>query len=788
MQFLDQFIFPQGKLVVAVEHPSNLRAYKPGTDLPTDKSVFFGPALRKDVTGEKESVIGTVALWVDVDAQELPRTTYPPTSVVWSGRGWHMYWLLDDPLLDIERIETYNQALLHDTNGADPGSWNANRVLRVPGTINKKYDPPAQVQLRSNNGVRYHISDFEVLGTLKRKTRHKIQTGDRRGYRSRSERDWAVICDLIAAGATDKLILQLFEKQAIGDKYRDLTTPKQYLPHTISKARSKTTRSKEGEWIEGDDGYYIPTRDGARRVSTFVISPRVLLDGAVFGEEDAIVGDVSAAGYTWTDVTFPRASFTSIRQMDKACPVAAWQFLGRDTDVRKLLPYLMEQLQDVGLPRIAATPTLGLHKIGGEYLFLGDKQVLNQDTQWTGFDGPLAWLPTGREHPELDLEPNMTDDERESLAELVPLLNESGIIWPMLGWYAATPLKPWLEERGVRFPVLNVTGVRGSGKTTLIQRVMMPMFGQTNSKSYDAGTTRFVKLALLGSTNAIPIAFSEFRYESVEHFIRFVLLSYDTGHDPRGRSDQTTVDYPLTAPFTIDGEDLITDPAARERVVAVQLSSSTVAEGSDAYSAFQRLRSSLPKQFAGHYIQQLIAQANAKELDQVLTDARTSMFEAFPQPLPDRIRNNYTVVLFGTKLWCNAVGLPHIDPKLLADSIGLVYSVEAGRGRLLIDDFIEDVVNGCNRGTSTFKWHYSSEEKILYFQLSPAHSWWLVTRRRQGRGTLERSAMQAQLKEVSYSVDPQVVDNAWLYGVHLPSAVNGGLDIPNHLDTMEIHI
>ncbi len=783
--FLEQFQFPDGQMVVAIRHPSNLTIYN-GEQLPTDKNVFFGPALRTDTSGNKDSVVGTTAFWVDVDANELPRTTYPPSAAVRSGRGWHLYWMLDEPLKDIERIEEYNQILMHDTMGSDPGSWNANRVMRVPGTLNTKYDPPEEVVLEYINGIQYHVSDFDVLKILKRKTRHKIQTGDRRGFRSRSERDWSVICDLIAAGATDKLITSLFDKQAVGDKHRDANTSRKYLPHTLSKARTKVSEAQEEEWVENDEGYFVPTRSGLRRVSTYTLDPRVLLDGSVFDEEDAIVADVEAAGYTWKDITFPRSAFTSVRAMDKSCPVAAWQWLGRDSDVRHLLPYLMEQLQSKGLPRVAATPTLGFHVVNERPYFLGDKEVLGARSVWEEFDGPLAWLPTGREHPEMLLQPSVGPSDLELLADLVPKLNKPEVLWPMLGWYAASAAKPWLEEQGFRFPVLNVTGVRGSGKTTLIQRVMMPLFGQADPKSYDSGTTRFVKLSLLGSTNAIPIAFSEFRYESVEHFIRFVLLAYDTGHDPRGRSDQTTVDYPLTAPFSIDGEDLITDPAARERVVAVQLAGRTIVEGSESYNAYNTLRARIPPGFAGHYIQYMLGKIVDGSLKDDLEAAHSAMFAAFPGKLPDRIRNNYTVAMFGARVWCDVVGIEHPDANVVRESMDLVYSVEAGRGRLLVDDFIEDVINAVVRSTSTFQWKFDSNENTLYFQLSPAHAWWLVSRRRQGRGTLERNAIQAQLKEVDYCREPKAVDNTWMYGVHLTEARTAGLDVPTHLETMEV--
>lgn len=791
-EFFEHFMFDGGEIGIAVGHPSRLELHSSlPNGIPTNTDVFFTPALRN---GEgngagKANVVGTRVVWADVDDERLPRTTFPPSMVVRSGHGYHLYWFLNKPLLSPDAIENINKALVHDIPTADKASWNVNRVLRVPGTINTK-KPIAEVTLeQSNTALVYDIQDFNVLAALDRKARHKIKTGDRRGYKSRSERDWAVITALVQAGARDELIRLLFDDQPVGDKYRDPATHPGYFDRTVERVRSSNAvKVRAQEFSEGDDGYYIRTaRGGTRRVSTFVITPKLLLDGSAFGAEDAIVGDVTASEYLWENMTFTRGAFTSVRKMDAEAPIAAWQWLGNDNDVRKLLPFLMEDLVGNGLPRVAASPTLGLHFLKDKPYFVGDTQTLTDDQLWNGYGGPIAWLPNRREHPKLSLSPRApTGQQLHMLRSTIPMLNEPESVWPMLGWYASACMKPWLESQGYRFPTLNVTGSRGSGKTTLIQRVMMPLFGQVDPKSYDAGTTRFVVLSLLGSTNAVPIAFSEFRYESVEKFLRFVLLSYDTGHDPRGRPDQTTVDYPLMAPFSLDGEDIVTDPAARQRIVVVLLATRTIDEGSDAYKAYKGLE--IPSTFGGFYLQRVLARLQKGDLGGVLDDARKAVFEAFPSKLPDRVRNNHVVAYFGVKLWCDVVEMDPPPADVLGRSITSVYNTEIGRGRMLVDDLVEDVVNAAASAEHRFKWDYDESSSILYFQLATAHSWWVEKRRRQGRGSLERDSLRQQLKEVHYSRDGAVRKGVWMYGVHLPSALEADLDVPQRVNVKEVTV
>lgn len=779
-EFLKEFTFGGLIATASVLRPKIYPTFLSTDDLSTliidpSKDLYFGPAMRRTEGNEKKDVLGTKVLWVDVDHVEKPQCTLPPSMTVFSGHGWHLYWILKAPLLDVDLLESLNKILVDDIPTSDNSCWNCNRVLRVPGTTNlKQTEAPVPVELKVfKSYLTYTPEDIQILTKLNKATKHKISTGDSRGYRSRSERDWAILTALVNANASEALIALLFFEQPCGDKAKDND---QYLKHTLEEIKAKEPTVPVEEFVEKEDGYYAPFRKGLRRVSTFTISPKVLLDGSVFNSPDAIVGDVNASKYVWKNITFTRAAFSSVGQMDKQTPIAAWQWLGHDDDVRKLLPFLLDTLQAQGLPKVAATPVLGLHKIKNKWLFLGHSQTTSAEEVWDGHKGPLAWLPLQREHPEMNLEPLLSLEQLDYVGRMVPQLNHPETIWPMIGWYAATVLKPWIEERKYRFPILNVAGTKGSGKTTLIQRVFMPLFGQSNPKTYDANTTRFVTLILMGSTNAIPIAFSEFRYESVDTFIRFILLSYDTGHDPRGRGDQTTVDYALTAPFSVDGEDLIEDPAARERVVVAQLHPEAVLEGSTAYAAFKEFRDNVPENFGGYYIKEVLKLE--PEWKDILERAKKSVFDEFPSRLPDRVRNNHIVAYFGILLWCKVTNTEIPSPSVLKGSITSVFDLTAGRARTLVDSMVEDVANAVASGTVMFASAYNAETNILWFQLAPTHSWWIASRRRQGRGSLERDAIRAQLKEAPYSVVSQVVNGAWMFGVDLAKASELGLDVP----------
>lgn len=771
---------PQNTYIEVTQLPSNRRYIapdkingalsQPGTD------IYFAPALRKNPGTTREDVFGTRVLWADVDRSTQPYSTFPPSIVVHSGGGWHLYWLLNEWCTDVNTIEDANKALMEDVDGDH--CWNANRLLRVPGTYNSKY-PNVLCELRQlRPGITYDIGDFAALAKIDNKTRHKIRTGDRRGYKSRSERDWAIIESLVLANATDTLIRTVFLTQPCGDKFRDPdTNAEQYLQHTIDQVREKSRtvrvlRRTVGDIVDGDDGYYVDRARGRSRLSTFTFQPTLLLEG---DKEDVLVGTIRSNNYEWKDVRLPRSAFNDRKSLDKHLTTAAWVWLGRDDDVRALLPFLLKQIQDKGLPRSKATSVLGRH----DTMFVGNTQTVDASQLYDGVDSPLVFLQPHRELPKV----NYTQGPVPDLKQLYDI-NKPSALHTVLGWYMATPFKPQLEARGIRFPILNLYGTRGSGKTSLT-RTMQRLMGYAPTVSYDCNTTRFVVLTLLGSTNSIPVAFSEFRAAVAERFIRFVLLSYDTGHDPRGRADQTTVDYPLTAPFSVDGEDIINDAACKERILAVNLHPEDIAESTPQYKAFTTVRDLPLEQFALPYIQWCLS-AN---LDDMLTVAKRDVFEAFPETLPDRVRNNMIVARAGqlgfqafTTLGCLIPTREIFEPILRS-----VWSPELGRSITLADEFCEAIVNAVAMKRSDF--YYMLEDGVLWFQLATAMAWWQRFRRMSGQNTLERDAVRAQLIERStnlgdkgqYVVAPCAKDGRWLYGIHLEHAHTSGLDVPDKI-------
>jgi hypothetical protein len=126
------------------------------------------------------------AIWVDIDVKPKPATwdaehpgrthyeTFPealaglsrfvkkaglptPTSVVNSGGGLHAYWISKEPLAPDEwrpYAGGLKALLLQEGVKCDAGlTTDIARLLRVPGTLNHKYNPPRPVQLLHLGGM-----------------------------------------------------------------------------------------------------------------------------------------------------------------------------------------------------------------------------------------------------------------------------------------------------------------------------------------------------------------------------------------------------------------------------------------------------------------------------------------------------------------------------------------------------------------------------------------------------------------------------------------------------------
>ncbi len=121
-----------------------------------DREVYFCTHQLKSVDGrtcrQKEYAADRVTcLWVERDAATIPEHLPQPTATVESSPGrYHDYYRLDRPVCP-DRAENLN-CRLTNAIGGDAG-WHLTKLLRPPGTRNRKYpgSPPVKLSFVSDN-------------------------------------------------------------------------------------------------------------------------------------------------------------------------------------------------------------------------------------------------------------------------------------------------------------------------------------------------------------------------------------------------------------------------------------------------------------------------------------------------------------------------------------------------------------------------------------------------------------------------------------------------------------
>jgi len=153
------------------------------------RNIYFGCCTRAEKVGTKEGCREVVALWLDLDfkdltggegeAKKIIETMIPPSVIVHTGNGFHVYWLLREPIEALpEIIETYLKGLARHYNG-DSSAAELARILRVPGTFNYKQGGKKPVSIiRADYNLRYNLSDFDDLKISSTNTKEKTSRND----------------------------------------------------------------------------------------------------------------------------------------------------------------------------------------------------------------------------------------------------------------------------------------------------------------------------------------------------------------------------------------------------------------------------------------------------------------------------------------------------------------------------------------------------------------------------------------------------------------------------------
>jgi P4 family phage/plasmid primase-like protien len=155
-------------------HADNLGGVDEFADLHRDRNVYVGVAPRADGKSRgTDACVALYALFADIDFKDSSEAeargrlaAFPlvPSAVVASGGGLQVYWLLQEALDLANGGAAHAKQLLRalaTALGADLSAAEPARILRLPGTLNHKYDPPRLVVVEAlSEHRRYRLDDL----------------------------------------------------------------------------------------------------------------------------------------------------------------------------------------------------------------------------------------------------------------------------------------------------------------------------------------------------------------------------------------------------------------------------------------------------------------------------------------------------------------------------------------------------------------------------------------------------------------------------------------------------
>jgi hypothetical protein len=200
-------------------------------------------------TRTKEDIETIRHLYMDIDhdgpaalARIQQSNLVPPRNytINTSPDKFQVVWRVEN--ISQEQAESLQRAMVRKFGG-DPAATDSTRVLRLPGFLNRKYQPEFLVQAAKHADRVYHTQDFrlrtELIETDFRPQRQSPQLAPTQPRQlSQSEHDWAYAKRALARGDDPEELIRRIADFRAGEKH----DPLDYARRTVTKAQADLHR------------------------------------------------------------------------------------------------------------------------------------------------------------------------------------------------------------------------------------------------------------------------------------------------------------------------------------------------------------------------------------------------------------------------------------------------------------------------------------------------------------------------------------------------------------------
>lgn len=530
-----------------------------------------------------------------------------------SGDGVHLYFKGKKPSGNSKNsengVEMYESGRYFTVTGKqlegslDTVAENDGALAWIHDTYIKK-PKKKKAKKRTSGGVPAEMTDEELIEKAKASEDGEafaaLLEGNWQGaFQSQSEADMA-FCRKLAfwSGKNREQMERIFRSSGL---YRQKWDEKHHADGATygEETLDKAFESTEDVYSPGGDTpvfefrgrYWRSKGEASYPITNFVFRPVEMI---VSEDETQLTADLTTVRGETYRLTFMTTDFSNQQKFKNLLNrnTIALSYLGGDGDLELLKGYVSELEWD----EKRGVKAMGVYEHDGRPVFVSkDGSIESGGTAVPD----IVQLDKYRsiESGILGCDP-LTREKLLDIGKLLMSYNEPAKSISILAWACGCFIKEHLRLRGVKFPHLFLIGEAGSGKSTTLERVLLPIFSGSRVVAATQ-VTAFTLMKESASSNIIPLPLDEFKPSKTDRAKLATLYnhfrdSYDGHEGVRGRADLSVVTYDLSAPLIVAGEESADEAAIRERSIELLFSKKDL-KNADHRTAFNRILTSEEK-------------------------------------------------------------------------------------------------------------------------------------------------------------------------------------------------
>ena len=255
------------------------------------------------------------------------------------------------------------------------------------------------------------------------------------------------------------------------------------------------------------------------------------------------------------------------------------------------------------------------------------------------------------------------DEDMKILYENLFSFNSEEIVFPVLCSITNCFLHSRLKNLGIKTPIINFCGEAGSAKSSTLENIVSPFFGEIIADSASK-LKEFASLRIESESNLFPHFIEEYKENNMTKYridlISSIIRSIYDGHSiKRGNSDQSITNYILKSPLFLIGETGFVETAVKERLLLIMFSKRTLnIENKKCFFELKKNRNLLKK------IGNLLL-AETLKIDDAFLFGKFMTYGKILEndDIPERIKNNIVVSSLSYELLKNAFSKYNIQIK-----------------------------------------------------------------------------------------------------------------------------